>query len=68
VAGISDQVATKDLKRLVDCGLLIASGDRKGRTYQAAELVREIRARFEEPKGIPDPFARKVSRPRRAKA
>jgi Fic family protein len=68
VAGISDQVATKDLKRLVDCELLIASGDRKGRTYQAAELVKEIRARFEEPKGIPSPFARKVSRPRRRKA
>src|SRR6202142_2110713 len=68
VADISDQVATKDLKRLVDCGLLIASGDRKGRTYQAGELVKEIRARFEEPKRIPDPFARKVSASRRRKA
>jgi Fic family protein len=67
VADISDQVATKDLKRLVDCGLLIASGDRKGRTYQAGELVKEIRARFEEPKGIPDPFAGKVSASRRRK-
>ena len=64
-AGISDQVATKDLKRLVDCGLLIASGDRKGRTYQAGELVKEIHAPFREAKGVPDPFSRSASASRR---
>jgi Fic family protein len=68
VADISVQVATKDLKRLVDCGLLIPSGDKKGRTYQASELVKEIRSRFRERKRVRDPFARKVSVPRRRAA
>ena len=65
VADISDQVATKDLKRLADFGFLIPSGDKKGRTYQASALVKEIGSRFREPKAVPDPFARKRSVPRR---
>jgi Fic family protein len=68
VADISIQVATKDLKLLVDHGLLIPDGDRKGRTYQASQLIKDIRARFREPKGVPDPFAPKGSSPRRRKA
>ncbi|MGA2742066.1 MAG: Fic family protein [Bryobacteraceae bacterium] len=60
VADVSIQVATKDLKLLVDQGLLIPLGDRKGRTYQASQLIKDIRSRFREPKGVPDPFAPKA--------
>jgi len=68
VADISIQVATKDLKLLVDHGLLIPDGDRKGRTYQGSPLIKDIRARFSEPKSVPDPFAAKTSNPRRRKS
>ena len=68
VADISIQVATKDLKLLVDHGLLIPDGDRKGRTYQGSPLIKDIRARFSEPKSVPDPFASKGSNPRRKKS
>ncbi|SRR5882724_2703707 len=58
VADISVQVATKDLKLLVDRGLLIPTGDKRGRSYQASEVVKEIRSRSREPKRVPDPFVR----------
>jgi Fic family protein len=58
VAEISVQVATKDLKLLVDSGLLLPSGDKRGRSYQASEFLKEIRSRFREQKKAPDPFAR----------
>lgn len=64
VADISVQVATKDLKLLVDRGLLIPTGDKKGRSYRASEFVKEIRSRYREPKRVSDPFARGVISPR----
>jgi Fic family protein len=57
VADISVQVATKDLKLLVDRGLLVASGEKKWRSYEASEFLKELRSRFREPKLVPDPFA-----------
>jgi Fic family protein len=57
VADISVQVATKDLALLVDRGLLVPTGDKRGRSYQASEYLKEIRSRFREPKRVPDPFA-----------
>ena len=57
VAEISVQVATKDLKLLVDAGLLVPSGDKRGRSYKASEFLKEIGSRFREQKRIPDPFA-----------
>jgi Fic family protein len=67
VADISVQVATKDLKLLVDRGLLIPTGDKKGRSYQASEFVKEIRSRFGEPKRVADPFTRGVASLRQRK-
>jgi len=67
VADISVQVATKDLKLLVDRGMLIPTGDKRGRSYQAAEFVKEIRSRFREPKRVPDPFTRSVASLRQRK-
>jgi Fic family protein len=42
---ISDVVASRDLKRLCDLGLLMPVGEKRGRYYVAAEPLKEIRAR-----------------------
>jgi predicted HTH transcriptional regulator len=41
---ISDVVASRDLKRLCDLGLLMPVGEKRGRYYVAAEPLKEIRA------------------------
>ena len=53
-------VATKDLGLLVKHGLLLPTGDKRGRAYLAPDYLKEIRSRFWEPKQVPDPFARRV--------
>lgn len=54
---ISDRVATSDLLKLAEVGLLIPVGERRGRYYVASEPLRELRARTREPnRRIPDPF------------
>lgn len=65
VADISVQVATKDLALLVGRELLIPTGDKRGRSYQASEFLKEIRSRFREPKRVIDPFAHRVVASRR---
>ena len=44
-AGISDVVASRDLKRLTEAGLLDAVGEKRGRYYQAATPLVTITAR-----------------------
>jgi len=54
---VSERVASGDLKRLVDIGLLEAVGEKRGRYYAASPEVREIRSRCREARTIiPDPF------------
>jgi Fic family protein len=54
---ISNNLASRDLKALVDAGLLEAKGENRGRHYVAAEPVREIREKNRLPKGVnDDPF------------
>ena len=62
LAEISQVVASRDLKEMVKAGLLIAIGEKRGRTYKASDRVREIavRIREKEPRGIPDPFQSEV--------
>jgi Fic family protein len=56
-ADVSERVATSDLRKLVEAGLLRAVGDRRGRYYVASELLQGLNRRFqEERKPIPDPF------------
>jgi Fic family protein len=55
-AEVSDNVATRDLKVLVDQRLLISKGERRGRWYEAAPLLTSIRERFRESGPIEDPF------------
>lgn len=58
LAEVSDVVASRDLKRLVESGMLVASGERRGRTYKASDALRNfsIAIRNEEPPQIHDPY------------
>ena len=55
-AQISDFVASRDLKLLVEVGLLLPVGERRGRYYRGAEGLQRIRLAVKEPTQIPDPF------------
>lgn len=56
-ADVSERVASADLRKLVDLGLLQPVGERRGRYYEASELLRSRVAavRTSRPQ-IPDPF------------
>jgi len=62
VADVSIQVATKDLKLLVNQGLLAPTGDKRGRFYEGTDVLQRIRARFRETTTISDPFAKRPGR------
>jgi lipoate synthase len=55
-AEVSEQVASRDLKVLVDQGLLTGQGETKGRIYQAAPVLQEIYVRHYETRTHIDPF------------
>ena len=56
-ADVSERVATSDLTRMVDVGLLKAVGERRGRHYVAGNRLRRLRHSIqEERQPIPDPF------------
>jgi len=57
---IADASATRDLKALVDAGLLAPQGDKRGRHYTAAKPLLDIRSRARTarpPRDDTDPFA-----------
>jgi len=56
-ADISNNLASRDLKALVDAGLLIPEGEKRGRDYLAGPRVKQIRAELRMPKASDDPFA-----------
>lgn len=57
-AQVKDVIASRDLKSLVDAGLLVKQGENRGRFYTAAEEVLSIRRRTAEPRSPEsDPFA-----------
>jgi Fic family protein len=57
-ADISDQVAGKDLRTLVDYGLLVPKGDRKWRSYVASDRLLQLRAKTRDREKLrTDPFA-----------
>jgi Fic family protein len=45
LADVEDRTATRDLQQIVDAGLFIPHGERRGRTYSASEQLRAVRAR-----------------------
>ncbi|MCC6983537.1 MAG: Fic family protein [Bauldia sp.] len=55
-ANVSNNLASRDLKALVDARLLVPEGERRGRHYLPGELVGAIAKRHRLPRGIPDPF------------
>ncbi len=56
-AGVSNQVATRDLRDLVSEGLLEPKGERRGRTYVRSAILRAIYERTREPRmPYQDPF------------
>jgi Fic family protein len=57
IAEISDNLASRDLKSLVELGFLVPEGERRGRFYVASERLQAIRAKTREPHKIEDPFA-----------
>lgn len=60
-ADISGNLASRDLKNLVDAGLLKAEGEKRGRHYIASKQVRAIREKHRLPKGTDDPFVSVVA-------
>ena len=54
---VSNNLASRDLKHLVDSGLLVPEGEKRGRDYVASHDVTAIRNAFRIPKGNDDPFA-----------
>lgn len=55
-ADISNNLASRDLKSLVDAGFLVPQGDKRGRNYVPAEIVEQVRDRHRVEKEIEDPF------------
>src|SRR5436305_7115182 len=56
VADVSDHLAGRDLKLLVEQGFLIPKGERRGRHYVASDDLLKVRARVQEPRRVEDPF------------
>ena len=55
-AEVSEQVASRDLKAIVDSGLLLGEGETRGRIYSASTRLREIYIRNYERRTEVDPF------------
>ena len=55
-AGISDHLASRDLKALVEAGLLAPHGERRGRFYLAPDSLKSIRVATRPDKAVEDPF------------
>lgn len=55
-ADVSEQVASRDLKLLVERGLLVAEGETKGRIYHASDDLQSIYLRHYETRTNIDPF------------
>ena len=58
IADVSGVVASRDLRAIVNAGLLVAKGERRGRLYVATKYLRLLaqKIRETEPKDIGDPF------------
>lgn len=54
---LSEAAATRDLKRLVEQGLLIAVGEKRWRYYVATDVLKKIMQRCADRTRAPDPYA-----------
>jgi Fic family protein len=53
---VSQHIAGRDLKALVDAGLLEPFGEKRGRYYLASRLLKDTRGRARLPKPVLDPY------------
>jgi len=60
-AEVSEQVASRELRELVDAGLLVAEGETRGRSYRGSEALTDIYRRNYQPRTLIDPFSNQVS-------
>ncbi len=65
-AGISSQVASRDLTELVRRGLLNMVGRARGAHYVAAPMIRRLAAKCKEPRPTEDPTVLPATRPKTA--
>jgi Fic family protein len=56
IAEISENLASRDLKTLVDKELLISTGEKRGRVYVAAPILQDLRKRTKSLIEVDDPF------------
>lgn len=54
-AEITENLASRDLKTLVDLGLLVAKGERRGRVYVASIELQNLRSKVRETLKTPEP-------------
>jgi hypothetical protein len=55
-ADVSEFVASRDLKRLADLGLIVPHGEKRGRYYTGSPELKQIRQRTRDPSPMPDPY------------
>ena len=55
-AEVTEIVASRDLKKLCDVGLFEPLGEKRGRYYKAASILRDARAQTRFPRPISDPY------------
>ncbi|HTW61316.1 MAG TPA: Fic family protein [Terracidiphilus sp.] len=55
-AEVSEQVASRELRDLVEGGLLIAEGETRGRSYRGSDMLKEIYLRNYQRRTLVDPF------------
>ncbi len=56
IAEVTDQVASRDLKLLVQSGFLVPDGEKRGRVYIGSPMLRSMRERVRESKPQPAPL------------
>jgi Fic family protein len=59
IADVSENLASRDLKALVEQGFLVPAGEKRGRFYGASDLLKAIRAKTRVSRRIEDPFVEK---------
>lgn len=55
-ADVTDALASRDLRELVDAGLLVPHGERRGRYYTAGKVIAELSSKIPKSKRPGDPF------------
>ncbi|WP_368854810.1 Fic family protein [Methylosinus sp. Ce-a6] len=67
-AEVTELASTRDLKRLCDAGLLIPSGEKRGRIYRASEILTKLRQEARLPRPSENPYDLVERRLRRERA